>query len=294
MTFSTAEGRSSLVPEARTTAPGDGVFPERLRSVPSPPKRLWFRGRLPQEGEPLYAVVGARKATGAGCERAHAIAAGLGRHGAAVISGGAFGVDAAAHEGALAAGASTYAVLGCGVDVVYPDRHAGLFARIAAAGGLFSEYPPGTRPRACHFPARNRLIAGSAEAVVVAEAALRSGALITAGLARKMNRPLLAVPGSPGTDALLRAGHAWPATSAEDVLSVPKGDPVPAGSALPTTGPLGEILDAIAPGSDTPAELCERLGMALPRVLSILAEAEVEGLVKRTPSNTYEVIGRAC
>lgn len=294
MTFSAPDQRAHSPSAMRLTSSEEDQFPACLRGIARPPKSLWFRGRLPAKDERVVAMVGARAASRAGCDRAQALAAELGREGVAVISGGAFGIDAAAHEGALAAGASTYAVLGCGVDVVYPDRHVRLFARIAAAGGLISEYRPGTKPRPGQFPARNRIIAGLAQAVVVVEAAMRSGALITARLARSMQRPLLAVPGSPGTDALLRAGHAWPATSAEDILRAPAGESSPPAMELGQSGPFGQILDAIAPGTDTPGELCGRLGMPLPRVLSILAEAELEGFVRRTPSNTYEVIGRAC
>src|SRR6185436_17484206 len=138
----------------------------------------------------------------------------LARRGWAVVSGGAFGIDAAAHAGALDAGAETYAVLGCGVDVVYPDRHAALFARIAGRGGLISQFAPGTRPHMKHFPQRNAVVAGLCDAVIVVEAALKSGALITAEVARKAGQRLLAVPGTPGTDALLSAG-ALPVTGAE-------------------------------------------------------------------------------
>ncbi len=281
-------------PVARQIAPGDAVFPAQLRQIPSPPKSLWFVGRMPPSGQRLVAIVGARAATRTGCDQAHAIAAELARGGVAIVSGGAFGIDAAAHEGALASGVPTFAVLGCGTDIVYPDRHAALFARIAASGGLLSEYPPGTKPRAGQFPARNRIIAGLAEAVVVAEAAMRSGALITARLAREFGRALFAVPGSPGTDAYLRAGLAFPATSAADIERVLAGGQPPPMTARPASGPLGAVLDAIAVGADTPAGLCHRLGVSLPSVLAILAEAEIEGFVRRATGNTYEVIGRAC
>jgi DNA processing protein len=192
-------------------------------------------------------------------------------------------------------------VLGCGTDIVYPDRHKDLFARVAMAGGVLSEYPPGTKPRPGQFPARNRIIAALAEAVIVVEAAFRSGALITAARARELGQPLFAVPGSPGTDALLRAGHAFPATSAEEVESVVEGI-LAGGAALsavqpclpPVQGPLAAILDAISTGATTPADLCQRTTMALPAILAILAEAELEGFVKRAAGNTYEVIGYAC
>ena len=273
---------------------GDAAYPACLRGIPSPPKSLWFVGRLPAPGQRMVAIVGARAATRAGCARAHGIAAGLGKGGVAIVSGGAFGIDAAAHEGALASGAPTFAVLGCGTDVVYPDRHAGLFERIAVSGGLLSEYPPGTKPRAGQFPARNRIIAGLGLAVVVVEAAMRSGALITARLGRGLGRILFAVPGSPGTDAYLRAGHALPATSAEDIERVLAGGPASPAPVQPAPGPFVAVLDAISLGTDTPAGLCARLGVSLPSILAILAEAELDGFVKRAPGNTYEVIGRAC
>jgi DNA processing protein len=281
-------------PVARQIAADDAGFPVQLRGIPSSPKSLWFVGRMPSAGQRLVAIVGARAATRAGCDRAHAMAAELGLRGFAIVSGGAFGVDAAAHEGALASGAPTFAVLGCGTDIVYPDRHAALFARIASSGGLLSEYPPGTKPRAGQFPARNRIIAGLALAVLVVEAATRSGALITARLARQFGRPLFVLPGSPGTDAYLRAGLALPATSAADIERVLAGgqpSPLPV---TPASGPLFALLDAIAFGADTPAALCDRLGTSLPSILAILAEAEIEGFVRRAAGNTYEVIGRAC
>ena len=238
----------------------------------------------------MFAIVGARAATAAGRERSREIALGLGGAGAAIISGGAFGIDAAAHEGAMDAGAATFAVLGCGTDVTYPDRHASLFVRVAASGGLLSEYRPGTPPRAGQFPARNRIIAGLADGVIVVEAALRSGALITARLGRELGRPLFAVSGSPGTDALLRAGHAFPVTSAAEIAGGRfDAAPVPTPPAR-DFGRLTVIVDAISTGAETPADLCKHTGMALPAVLAILAEAELEGFVKRAAGNTYEVI----
>ena len=273
-------------------APGDAAYPAQLHEIPSSPKSLWFVGRLPAQGERLLAIVGARAATRVGCECARAIAAGLGQGGASIVSGGAFGIDAAAHEGALASGVPTFAVLGCGTDVIYPDRHAHLFARIAASGGLVSEYPPGTPPRARQFPARNRIIAGLALAVVVVEAAHHSGALITARLGRSLGRMLFAVPGSPGTDAYLRAGLALPATSAADIERVLAGGQAPC--TPPAPDPLSPMLDAISRGSDTPALLCRRLGVSLPSIMAALAEAEIEGFVRRVGGNIYEVIGRAC
>jgi DNA processing protein len=279
-------------PGHRRALAEDG-FPARLRGIPSPPEVLWWRGRLPAPGERLIAIVGARAATRAGCDRARALATELGQGGFSIVSGGAFGIDAAAHEGALAAGAATYAVLGCGIDVVYPDRHADLFSRIALGGGLLSEYAPGTPPRPGQFPARNRLIAGLAEAILVVEAASRSGALITARLARAQGRPLFAVPGSPGTDAFVRRGHAVPVTSATELLAGLAGAPVVASSSA-SERPESELLDAIARGINTVPALCQCFGTTLPAMLAMLAEAELEGCVCRAASNTYEVTRRVC
>jgi DNA processing protein len=211
------------------------------------------------------------------------------------VSGGAFGIDAAAHEGALMAGGATFAVLGCGVDVVYPDRHAELFSRIAGSGGLLSEYAPGTPPRRGQFPARNRIIAALADAIVVVEAAHRSGALITARLARSLGRMLLAVPGSPGSDRLIASGRAQAVSGARDVRLVLAGcAPLARTTPAPTSGALADLLQALRAGPATPADLCRRTGRALPAVLAILAEAELEGWVYRGDGNQYEVASSGC
>jgi DNA processing protein len=292
MAFSRASQRTRLDLQHKRIEVADAGFPPALRSVPNPPEFLWYAGRLPEHAQRLVAVVGARAASGAGCDKAREIARGLVRTGAAIVSGGAFGVDAAAHLGALDEGGATFAVLGCGTDVVYPDRHRALFGRIAESGGLLSEYPPGTPPRPGQFPARNRFIAGLGDAVIVVEAAMRSGALITARLALSLGRPLFAVPGSAGTDGLVRAGHAVPVASADEVLRALAGER----PALPTvaraSGRFAPILDAIELGLNSPADLCKQVGMALPSLLAALAEAELEGLVKRAAGNSYEVIAR--
>jgi DNA processing protein len=240
-------------------------------------------------GERAVAVVGSRAATAAGCARAHALAAGLAARGRTVISGGAFGIDAAAHEGALDAEGITFAVLGCGVDVVYPDRHEALFARVRAAGGLLSEHPPGTPPRRQQFPSRNRIVVGLADAVVVVEAAVRSGALITAAIAQERGRLLLAVPGSPGTDRLLVSGAALPVNTADDVLRVLAGG-APASARPVPPAPYAPLLDALADGGMTPGVLARRLGVPLSFVMGVLARAEIDGWVRRVSGNHYEVV----
>ena len=215
----------------------------------------------------------------------------LARQGVAVVSGGAYGIDAAAHEGALGAGGLTYAVLGCGIDVVYPDRHARLFAAIAARGALLSEYAPGEPPRTGQFPARNRIIAALAEAVIVVEAAPRSGALITARLAREQGTTVLAVPGSAGTEALLAAGRAVEVHGAEDLLEVLAGRP-----RTPTTRPVlapgarfAALVAALTERPNHVAGIAGRLGLGIGEVMSLLTEAELEGWVHRRPAGLYEV-----
>jgi DNA processing protein len=274
------------------TEPG---YPAQLFALPNPPKSLWWIGRLPAEGQRLVAIVGARAASRAACDGAAQIAHDLARSGATIISGGAFGVDAAAHQGALAAAASTFAVLGCGTDVVYPDRHVDLFARIGKTGALLSEYAPGTKPRPGQFPARNRIIAALASAVIVVEAAARSGALSTASWGRKLGKPVFAVPGSAGTDGLIREGRGVAVASADDVESALAGHVVSVASTLAVEPPpaFAPLLDAIAAGADTPAALSRRLGTSLPSVLGMLAEVEMEGWVRRA-GGIYEVIGRGC
>jgi DNA processing protein len=214
----------------------------------------------------------------------------LGRGGTVIVSGGAFGVDAAAHEGALASGAATFAVLGCGVDVVYPDRHASLFSRIVAKGGLLSEYSPGTPPRAGQFPARNRILAALCDAVIVIEAASRSGSLITARLGRALGRPVYALPGSSGTDAMLREGTAKPLSMAADSLETLLGSMSPSGPRV--KGPLAVLIAALAEGKNSPVELVARLKQPLSSILALLSEAELEGFVRRVGGNYYEVMGR--
>jgi DNA processing protein len=268
---------------------GAAGYPARLLGLSHPPETLWWAGRLPGSERPALAIVGSRAATGAACERARQWAAGLAREGWAVISGGALGIDAAAHVGALEVGGDTYAVLGCGVDVVYPDRHATLFARIVGAGGgLLSELSPGEPPRARQFPSRNRIIAALADAVLVVEAAARSGALITARRARACGQRVLAVPGSDGTDELIAKGAAA-------VISLGELRDVLAGRALPPPAPVPErqaaLITALRAGPDTPGGLASRLGVSLPRIMGLLTEAELDGRVRRAGGSHYEVRG---
>lgn len=265
---------------------GQVGYPARLLQTRRPPPELWYLGTLPPTDRPAVAIVGSRKASGAGCDRTHELAGALARRGWAVVSGGAFGIDAAAHAGALDAGAETYAVLGCGVDVVYPDRHAALFARIAGRGGLISQFAPGTRPHMKHFPQRNAVVAGLCDAVIVVEAALKSGALITAEVARKAGQRLLAVPGTPGTDALLSAG-ALPVTGAETLEDALAGRTRMPATAVPRM--FAPLVEALRQGGQPAPALARQLGLSLPAAMGLLLEAELEGWVRRTSDSHYEV-----
>lgn len=235
---------------ARVLVPGDREYPARLREIANPPQLLYVRGEIEPEARRV-ALVGSREADEAGLEIARDFGDALARAGVTVVSGGARGIDTAAHEGALWGQGSTVAVLGCGIDVAYPAENAGLFDRMArGAGAVISELAPGTQPLQRNFPRRNRTIAGLCDAVVVVRAALRSGALITADHAAQQGRPLFAVPGevgqalASGPNELLRLDAAYPATSAVDVLER-LGWPVP--EALVRPPPVAD--EEIDPGS---------------------------------------------
>jgi DNA processing protein len=273
--------------QAMSFAPAvDPRFPVRLRHLSRVPAGLWFRGRLPAAHERGVAIVGSRATSTAAAARAARIAAALARAGHFIVSGGALGIDAAAHRGALEAGGVTFAVLGCGVDVVYPERHAKLFDEIAVAGGLLSEHDPGTPPKKQHFPVRNRIVAALAQAVVVVDARRRSGALITARLAHAAGQMLIAVPGSPGTDDLLATGVASPAETGEEILRWMAGEVVPPRGAPAELAPL---LAALEDRSDSAVGIAQRLGVTLPAALGVLAEAELSGWVRRLAGGRYEV-----
>jgi DNA processing protein len=202
-----------------------------------------------------------------------------------VVSGLARGVDGYAHRGALDAGGETVAVLGCGIDRDYPRAHAALAAQIATRGLIVSEYPPGVAPAPWRFPARNRIVAGLAQATVVVEARERSGALITADLALEEGREVLAVPGeitsglSRGTNALLRLG-AVPVTCADDVLDAIGVEAPPRRSDEPPPGAPQCVLAAIDGGAQTADEILRATGLAADAVAAALTELELCALVR--------------
>lgn len=265
---------------------GSPRFPALLAEILNPPHTLWVVGDLAVCDKPMVAVVGARAASADGKAVAWTLGGDLARAGVVVVSGLARGIDAAAHEGALDAGGTTVAVLGTGVDVVYPAEHRALAARIAAHGALVSEFPPGTAPRPPHFPLRNRIIAGLSRAVVVVEAGARSGALITAREALDQGRDVMAVPGrvpggrSAGCHALIRDG-AKLVESAVDILQE-----LGVGPAL--TGPPRQLEDVEFTVDDVAGALGLRLGDALARLL----EWELTGQIQRIGAGRFVRSGK--
>ncbi|MGC1679635.1 MAG: DNA-processing protein DprA [Candidatus Binataceae bacterium] len=202
----------------------DSDYPARLREIPDPPPYLFVRGETPPADSRCVAVVGARAASDAGRRMARRIGFELAAQGFIVVSGLARGIDAEAHQGALDAGGKTIAILGCGVDVIYPPEHRQLAdAIIASAGAIFSELPVGSQPLPENFPTRNRIISGLSLGVVIVEAAEKSGSLITARMALEQNRQVFAVPGSPlggkasGSNRLIKQGAVL-VDCVEDVL----------------------------------------------------------------------------
>ncbi len=202
----------------------DGAYPARLKNITDPPLVLYYKGTLPDwNRQPVIGIVGTRKSTSYGNETAERFGRQIARCGALVISGGAAGIDTYAMYGALESGMPTVGVLGCGVDVVYPAENKGLFEKVIAQGCLLSEYPPGTKGMSWHFPARNRIISGISNGILVVEAPERSGAMNTARHALNQGRDVFVVPGNidvpncAGSNSLLQ-DRATPVFQGWDIL----------------------------------------------------------------------------
>lgn len=279
------------------------AYPPRLAAIVDPPFGLFLRGGGGEalaglSERPAVAIVGSRRATSHGVAFARELARQLAARGAVVVSGLARGIDTAAHEGALDAGGTTLAVLGCGVDVVYPRGNRTLVARMLESGSLVvAEYWPQTPPAPWRFPARNRIVCGLADAVVVVEAAARSGALITADFALEVGRPVLAVPGFPGAEcsagcnALIKAGAAV-CEDAEDVVAEVSsatwcgGPSSPGGRELPA-GAAARVYERLAREPQRADQVAEALDMTAAEVAGALALLEVEGLAVRGDGQRY-------
>jgi DNA processing protein len=262
----------------------DPGFPPLLRAVHDAPPGLFVRGGRDARvlSRPAVAIVGARSCSPYGAQVARTLGREFGAAGLVVVSGLARGIDGEAHRGALEAGGVTVAVLGCGVDRDYPASHAELAGRISASGLVVSEYAPAVEPAPWRFPARNRIIAGLAQATVVVEAGERSGALITADFALEEGREVFACPGeitstlSAGTNALLRLG-ATPLTEAADVLEL-YGLRAPEEAEVDLTGPARALLERLGAPA-TGDELVRAVALDPGMAAAALSELELAGLV---------------
>lgn len=299
---------------------GEPEYPEPLRQIQDAPPILYVRGRVELLARPQVAIVGSRNASRAGLDHAWQFAGALARRGYAVTSGLALGVDGAAHAGALAAGGDTVAVLGTGADVIYPRNHEALASQVIEQGVLISEYPPGTRPRSLHFPRRNRIISGLSRGILVVEAGLRSGSLITARLALEQGREVFAIPGSihnplaRGCHELIRQGArlvetvddieeelaAWwnrPATAAVSEPSAPASPEPDLFVAGTETPPVPDHLDdreiavlqALGYDPRSTDQLCTATGLPADQLMQSLLLLEMEGLVESAPGGFLRV-----
>ena len=290
---------------ARLVAFGDGEYPARLREIYDPPPFLWVLGRLDPADDRAVAVVGTRKASDYGVRVAGAFARGLAEGGATVVSGLAYGIDVAAHRAALAAGGRTVAVLGSGVDRVYPARHGPVVREILdrGLGAVVSELPMGAGPDAPHFPRRNRIVSGMSAATVVAEARATGGALLTAAIALEQNRDVFAAPAPvfsdfEGTNRLVQKGYAALALGPADVvaaldavapLAAPPGAAPPAPPAAPAdlTAVERRLLDALSAEPRPLDAVCDASGVDTSQALVYLLQLEFRGLVRQLAGKQF-------
>ena len=292
---------------ARLVAWGEPDYPAALAAVDDAPPLLSLQGDAALLARPAVAVVGARNASANGRRFARDIALQLGQRGIAVVSGLARGIDAAAHEGALPTG--TIAIVAGGIDQIYPEENRALHEAIAERGLILAEMPLGTEPQARHFPRRNRIISGASLGVLVVEAALRSGSLITARFALEQGREVFAVPGSPldprcrGTNDLIRRGAAL-AETAEDVVAAlgpqlapravppprPRPEPAPPGPAELARA-MSRVLEQLSPDPVPVDELVRQCRLPAAVVAAVLLDLELAGRLERQPGNLVALVG---
>ncbi len=280
----------------------DDAYPQSLLEINDPPPVLYAQGRVDLLKQPALAIVGSRNASAQGARNAEQFALALAEAGLTVVSGLALGIDAAAHRGALGSRSSTIAVLGTGIDVVYPARNVELAAEIARHGLLLSEFPLGTPAIAHNFPRRNRLISGLARGCLVVEAAMQSGSLITARCAADQGRDVFAIPGSihsplsKGCHALIKSG-AKLVESADDVLAELAGFRASgfanAAAASANSEPDSGVLAVMGHDPVDVDSLCARAGMSPEQVASELLRLELDGRVTALPGGLYQRLEKA-
>ncbi|MET4000618.1 DNA-processing protein DprA [Marinobacterium sp. MBR-109] len=282
-------------------------YPELLAAIPDPPLALWLKGEVTALNVPQLGVVGSRHASRSGVQLAYDFASALAQSGVIACSGLALGIDAAAHQACVDADCATVAVLGTGVDRIYPRRHQRLSEQILASGGaLVSEYPPGTAPLQGHFPRRNRIISGLSVGTLVVEAALRSGSLITARQALEQGREVFAIPGSihnplsRGCHALIREGATLVETIAQVVeqlgsilgLMVPEQKPAREATPLPDASLSPELQQLLQHIPWEPLwldHLVSESGLPLSRLQALLMQLELEGLITLASSRVCRI-----
>ncbi|MBN1953503.1 MAG: DNA-processing protein DprA [Anaerolineae bacterium] len=273
-------------------------YPQLLWEIPAPPPVLFIRGELAPEDAWAVAVVGTRRASVYGRDVTQRLVTTLTRQGVTIVSGLARGIDGAAHQAALEAGGRTIAVLGCGVDQVYPPEHRRLARQIVEQGALISEYALGTPPEAGNFPPRNRIISGLSLGVLITEAGRRSGALITAHYAAEQGRDVFAVPGSilaagsAGTNRLIQDG-AKAVLEANDVLEelnlTMVAEQSQARQVLPTTQTEAALLTQLGTEPVHVDELQQQVGLTIAEVTSTLAMMELKGMIRQVGGMKYVV-----
>ena len=294
--------------EHQLVAWDDVDYPQALLQSGAAPPVLFYIGNRELLNRPALAIVGSRQATPQGIDNAHAFASALSKAGLTIVSGLALGIDGAAHRGALEGEGSTLACLGTGLDRVYPASHRDLAHAIAASGGLLSEFVPGTPPLRPNFPRRNRLISGISRGVLVVEASVSSGSLITARLAGEQNRDVFAIPGSihsplsKGCHRLIREGAKLVET-AQDVLDelglpgvwIPSAASSPSGSSNATESPPalphGAIVAALGGDPCDLDTLVSRTQLATDALTAALVELELDGHVAALPGGRWQKLG---
>lgn len=289
----------------------DSRYPPRLKTISDPPPVLWCTGRLEVRDHHALGIIGSRKGSQIGRTFTRQLSGDLAALGFTIVSGLARGIDAAAHEGALASSGRTLAVLGCGIDRLYPPEHGLLRQRIETQGAVLSEFPMGTLPHSYHFPQRNRIISGLSLGVIVTEATSRSGSLITARLALEQNREVFAVPGNVanvltrGPHRLIKEGAKLVENSFDIVEEIlPMLEPsfrdqlekqpaaVQASPSVPSLG-LEEqrLFDSISREPISLDDLISVGSYAPSEVMSILLSLEIKGLIKQIPGLQYLRVG---
>lgn len=280
----------------RVVTLADPDYPHLLAQISSPPPVLYVRGSLQPDDATAVAIVGTRRATAAGREVAARLARGLAEAGVTVVSGLARGIDGVAHQAALDAGGRTLAVLGSGVNVIYPPEHRHLATRISDAGALISDYPPDTKPDAVNFPPRNRIISGLSLGVVIVEAPAKSGALITCDFAADQGRDVFVVPGSvlshatSGSNRLLRDG-ARAVTCVEDVLDdlqlFKRREQTAVQQALPMTDGERRLLALVTSEPQHIDDLAAAANVEIAEASALLTMMELKGIVRNAGAQHY-------